>query len=726
MSLVGNTLGQYQIIEQIGAGGMATVYKGYQASLDRYVAIKVLAGHLANDDAFRQRFDREAKGVAAISHPHILPVHDFGEQDGMTYIVTELVEGGSLRERLGQPLDPGIAARIVCEIAQALDHAHRQGIIHRDVKPGNILISKDGRTRLSDFGIAKMVAGTQYTRTGTSVGTPAYMSPEQGKGEEIDGRSDIYSLGIVLYEMLTGRTPFRADTPLALLHQQVFSAPPPPRELNPRIPKRLERVILKALAKEPDDRFGTGREMARALEKTVRLSPAEELPAALPEEALTVAVTSAKSDTARRLVRATGRGAARIGKGTTKALWGITKMLLRALLVLLIVALIASMVAVVAGAFALSSFAERTIPSYKWELDQFTAYGTVHHISEMEINEQVGPAIEPYALDVVQDVTVDFAPPESVKVSTKLWDRSLHLHGRLTLEDGILRVYVERINQVPLYVIGGIISNGINQGIQVLFENASFRLDRLDIEETEITVQATAAQDGSSTLAMAVPVPTATLRPSPTAPSTAEPMGVLTIVNEINETIALELAEKEWRLVAGATLELELLVDSYPYAFVVEAPGYEDGRGTIQVGTGNTILRITATANPQETAQSVAERDSRAKPSPIAQPTEAPYCPRRGVQITAPGVDVPLKGDVTVEGTADVPGFEYYKLELGAGTSPGEWATLGELRYEPVVNGPLGRWNSSDFDQGDYVLRLVVVDNTGNYETCQVRVKVLR
>jgi hypothetical protein len=588
MTLVGQTLGQYQIVEEIGSGGMATVYRAYQATLNRYVAVKVLGGQLAKDDTFRKRFAREAQAVAAISHPHILPVYDFGEQEGIAYIVTELVEGGSLKERLGQPLDPGLASRIAHEIAQALDFAHRQGVVHRDVKPGNILVAKDGRTRLADFGIAKMVAGTQYTQTGTSVGTPAYMSPEQGRGEEIDGRSDLYSLGIVLYEMVTGRTPFRADTPLAVLHQQVFSAPPAPRELNPRIPRRLEKVILKALEKKPGDRFRTGREMAQALGKAVKLKPAEELPAALPEEAPTVAITPASSDTARRLARATGQGAAKVGKGTLRALWGIAKLALRVLVVLLIAVLVIGLIAAVGGSFALSSFAERTIPSYSGELGQFTGYGQAFIISEADMDTGVGSTIEPYTLDMVQDVTFDFLPPESAEISAELLGRPVRLHGRLDLEDGVVRVYVERLNGVPLYIVGGIISSGINRGIEDLFEDASFHLDRFRVLPAGIEIKTAGGRQSS-----AVPAPTPTLRPSPTAPPTEEPMGILTIVNEIGKPLTLELADQEWHLAASGTLELELPVDSYPYVYTVEAAGFRPGRGTLRVVDGYTIFHLT-------------------------------------------------------------------------------------------------------------------------------------
>ena len=186
-TLIGQTLGQYRVIEQIGKGGMATVFKAYQPGLDRYVAVKVLPAYYAHEEGFSARFEREAKAIARLDHPHILPVYDFGQSDGLSYIVMKYVAAGTLKDRLGQPLAPAQALDILKQIAAALDHAHEQGILHRDVKPGNILIDEKGWVYLSDFGLAKMVEGSvQLTGSGVGVGTPAYMSPEQGQGLQVD------------------------------------------------------------------------------------------------------------------------------------------------------------------------------------------------------------------------------------------------------------------------------------------------------------------------------------------------------------------------------------------------------------------------------------------------------------------------------------------------------------------------------------------------------------
>jgi serine/threonine protein kinase len=280
-NLVGKSLNQYRVVAQIGRGGMATVYKAYQPGLDRYVAIKVLPPYYAEEPGFVQRFTQEARAVARLRHPNILTVHDFGEADGITYIVMEFVEGGTLKQRLAQPLAMEAAIDLTIQVGQALQYAHSEGIIHRDVKPGNVLLPRERWALLSDFGIAKIVQSTLgLTQTGVGIGTPEYMSPEQGQGLDIDGRSDIYSLGVMLHEMVTGRVPFSADTPFAVVMQHVSQALPLPSHVNPDIPESLERVILKAMAKQPAERYQTAAEMVHALRaiRSVAAAPARPQP----------------------------------------------------------------------------------------------------------------------------------------------------------------------------------------------------------------------------------------------------------------------------------------------------------------------------------------------------------------------------------------------------------------------------------------------------------------
>ena len=266
MDLTGQTLGPYRIIEKIGSGGMADVYKAHQKKLDRSVAIKVLPTVLGRDEIFRARFVQEAKAVAQLYHPYIRKVFDYGEQDGITYIVMEYTPNGTLQGLMGQPLPLREAVEIISRIGEALAYAHQRGVIHRDVKPSNVLLSEGNWPPLSDFGLAKMVEGNKkLTRSGVSVGTPEYMSPEQGQGSSVDHRSDIYSLGVILYEMVTGQAPFEAETPMAVILKHMNEPLPSPRVFRPDLPVGIEAVIIKAMAKAPEDRYANAVEMVTAL-----------------------------------------------------------------------------------------------------------------------------------------------------------------------------------------------------------------------------------------------------------------------------------------------------------------------------------------------------------------------------------------------------------------------------------------------------------------------------
>jgi serine/threonine-protein kinase len=249
---------------------MAVVYRAHQPSLNRDVAIKVLPPQLSFDQEFVERFQREARAAAGLRHSNIVVIHDVGHEDGTYYIVMEYLEGRTLKQLVEQegPLPPKRAAHIVEQVAAALDYAHQRGFVHRDVKPANIFVGPDDHVTLTDFGIAKAASETQQlTRTGMLIGTPEYMSPEQAEGGRVDHRTDLYALGVVLYQMLVGRVPFRGTTPHATLHAVIYEPPPPPRQVNPRLSPALESVILRALAKRPDERFQTGKALAGSVRR---------------------------------------------------------------------------------------------------------------------------------------------------------------------------------------------------------------------------------------------------------------------------------------------------------------------------------------------------------------------------------------------------------------------------------------------------------------------------
>lgn len=265
--LSGQTLGQYRIVEQIGQGGMASVFKAYQPGLERHVALKVLPPYVASQPGFTERFLREAKAIGNLHHPNILPVYDSGQDKGYSFIAMRYIpQATTLTHLMKQPLAPPQIVHLAAQIAAALDHAHRAGIVHRDVKPSNILLDGDWAL-LSDFGLAKMVENpSELTGTGVGIGTPAYMSPEQARGEKVDHRTDIYALGIILFEMLTGQVPHQAETPLATILKRINEPLPSPRSLNPAISPAVEKALLTALATAPVDRFNSAGEFVAALQ----------------------------------------------------------------------------------------------------------------------------------------------------------------------------------------------------------------------------------------------------------------------------------------------------------------------------------------------------------------------------------------------------------------------------------------------------------------------------
>ena len=254
----GESIGPYRVIEQLGQGGMATVYKAYHAALDRFVALKVLHPAFYEDRTFRGRFQREARVVAKLEHPNIVPIYDFAEHEKRPYLVMKYIEGETLKARLlREPLQAAEITQVVDAIGSALAYAHRQGILHRDIKPSNVLLSSDGCIYLADFGLARIAQAGESTLSSDSImGTPQYISPEQARGDkDLDAGTDIYSFGVMLYEMVVGQVPFNADTPFSIIHDHIFTPMPLPRSINKDVPESVERVLLKALAKERADRY---------------------------------------------------------------------------------------------------------------------------------------------------------------------------------------------------------------------------------------------------------------------------------------------------------------------------------------------------------------------------------------------------------------------------------------------------------------------------------------
>ena len=263
--------GRYQVVRKLGAGGMANVYLAEDQELGRRVAIKILNDRHANDDQFVERFRREAKNAAALSHPNIVSIYDRGEAEGTYYIAMEFLDGRTLKELVVSrgPAPVTVSVEYARQILQALRFAHRHGIVHRDIKPHNVLVDAEGRVKVTDFGIAR--AGTsQMTEAGSIVGTAQYLSPEQARGTDVDQRSDVYSLGIVLYELLTGTVPFNGDTPVEIAMKHLSAVPEPPSTRRPDVPRDLDLIVMRALAKDPADRYQSAEEMDADLERFAR------------------------------------------------------------------------------------------------------------------------------------------------------------------------------------------------------------------------------------------------------------------------------------------------------------------------------------------------------------------------------------------------------------------------------------------------------------------------
>ena len=485
MDLIGKQIGNYEILDVIGRGGMASVYRARQLSLNRHVALKVLEGPQAFDTKFRRRFEHEARAVAQLSHPNIVPVYDFGENEefGVLFIVMELVTGGCLSSMKGMILLAGEIVPTIVQIARALDYAHQRGIVHRDVKPGNILISDDGRPMLTDFGLVRMEAVSLHTETGITVGTPTYMSPEQAMGQELDGRSDEYSLAMVLYELVAGRPAYQGGAAVEVMHQVVYDPLPSPRQFNSTISRELETVLMRALSKEREARFLTAGEFANALAKSVKheRTPTSKLltvatranqrsgnPASLPTQAPVAA-------------KAGSSGAQADERPARSGLWGATRNFLLWLVVLALLLVAGALVAANWGA----SIANQTIAGYLWNWNELGG-DQPKSWDEAALQLQIEPWLKANGLESLSNRKVRIMPNNIVELSTDTPYAPVYVQLRLFVIGDALQVRWEQVNGVTPFVVGDIFTSGVNQGLQRSYENAPLRLERVETKPGQL------------------------------------------------------------------------------------------------------------------------------------------------------------------------------------------------------------------------------------------------
>ncbi len=318
LGLIGKTISHYTILEQIGQGGMSSVFSAVDLRDQRVVAVKVLSPYIAHEARFKARFDREIKLLVRLQHPNIMPILDYGEAEGLAFIIMPYIGTGTLGDRLLKgPLDPSVGSRIVQQLASALAAAHAAGVVHRDVKPSNVMVDPMGNALLSDFSFAHQTDASQNLTGSALIGTPAYMSPEQCRGEPIDARSDQYALTVVLYQIATGRLPFEADTPMATALKHVNEPLPRPRLVNPSIPEEVELVLVRGLAKDPALRYASILELNDAFQEALRsaLDPARahQDPRRRPHDGHLQQVSERQAAAAPALARAVGVGRGALG-----------------------------------------------------------------------------------------------------------------------------------------------------------------------------------------------------------------------------------------------------------------------------------------------------------------------------------------------------------------------------------------------------------------------------
>lgn len=500
-----NVSQRYQIKKKLGEGGMAVVYQAFDTYLERDVAIKILKGEKVETGSVEQmikRFEREVKTLAKLTHPNIVHIHDYGRYQKKPYLIMEYLPGGTLEDRIKQERIPfQQAAEILIPVAEALSYAHQRGILHRDVKPANIIFSDDGKPLLSDFGIAKILgtntideSAGNLTQTGMGLGTPEYMAPEQWHGK-FSPQTDIYAIGVVFYEMITGRKPFIAETPAAFLIQQMMEDPPHPAEFVDDLPSAVSNFLFHSLEKEQEDRFGSMEEVVKELQQFASGMYAHVTAYQSPNTAKNPPVSTL--ETWREQSLPGNKAGAKSAPSTTeqkkpstagKIARGFGRIIQQLVITVAIVAVVLAIILTIGAMYVFGLFSRQAIQNSFY--DEITREET-YRMSEEKLNETLDTILMPYFEDFAEDIDADISAPGTLDFTVYRPENEYHLFIVIELINGYPHFSVERLNDQPLLFVRGIMSNQINRGMRRVMDENNVIVTQLEISDNEINYTVT-------------------------------------------------------------------------------------------------------------------------------------------------------------------------------------------------------------------------------------------